>query len=142
MIEAYSVSMTFSVGRIVPDASEKAGIVEREFDPLATHADDALITFLRAGLALGFTYAQTRKVEADLDSEGENRARKLATDAVKTIHRFWSRIRVGLPIRLSGENFMRALLNLKNFYPSGQRNRFSAVPIQAIRVSPLDILPK
>ena len=55
-------------------------------------ADDALIAFLRAELDLGFTYVQTAKLEAGLDSGGENRARKLATDAMETIHRFCSRI--------------------------------------------------
>jgi len=66
--------------------------MERKIEPLAEKADDALIAFLRAELALGFTYAQTAKAEEDLDSEGENRARKLATDAMETIHRFCNKI--------------------------------------------------
>jgi len=49
--------------------------VEPEFEPLAIQADEALIAFLRAELALGFAYAQTVRVEAGLDSEGEKRAK-------------------------------------------------------------------
>src|SRR5258705_10341766 len=79
--------LAFLAGRSV-----EAGIMEPEFKPLATQADDALIAFLRAELALGFTHAQTAKIEASLDSEGENRARKLAKDALETIDRFFNRI--------------------------------------------------
>jgi hypothetical protein len=64
----------------------------RKIEPLGEQADDALIAFLRAELALGFTYVQTAKVESGFDSDGQKRAIKLAKDALETIHRFRDRI--------------------------------------------------
>ena len=51
--------------------------MEPGFELVASQADDVLIAFLRAELALGFTYAQTAKVEASLDSEGKSAQRNL-----------------------------------------------------------------
>ena len=62
-------------------------------DPqIAERANQALVAFLRAELQLGFTYLRTARVEASIDSEGEKRARELATDALETIERFLPRI--------------------------------------------------
>jgi hypothetical protein len=63
-----------------------------EFSPLSEETDSALVAFLRAELDLGFTYAQTAKVEAEFDSAGEKRATELAKAALETVHRFCNRI--------------------------------------------------
>jgi hypothetical protein len=58
----------------------------------AKRGERALIAFLRAELALGFTYANSVKAGAGLGSDSENRARELAKDAVETIRWFGNRI--------------------------------------------------
>src|ERR1700730_10548782 len=63
-----------------------------EFIAIPEQSEKALIEFLRAELALGFTYAQTAKVELGFDSAGEEGARELANDAVITIRWFRNRI--------------------------------------------------
>ena len=69
-----------------------SGMAEIVDPKLIEQADRALVAFLRAELQLGFTYAGTTKVEAGFDPKGEQRARKLATDALETIVRFLPRI--------------------------------------------------
>ena len=59
---------------------------------LAEQEEKALTAFLRAELQLGFTYANTAKVEAGFDSRGEHRAKHLAKEALATIERFRDRI--------------------------------------------------
>jgi hypothetical protein len=61
-------------------------------ETLAQQADKASIAFLRAELELGFTYANTAKLEVGVDSEGLQRAMKLAKDVLDTIERFRNRI--------------------------------------------------
>lgn len=63
-----------------------------ELERLAEQAETALISFLRAELQLGFTYANTAKVENGFDPLGQKRARQLAKDALETIERFRPRV--------------------------------------------------
>lgn len=72
--------------------SEAERIVNSELEPLAQQADRALIAFLRAELQLGFTYANTARVEQGFDAPGERRARQLAKGVLETIERFRGRI--------------------------------------------------
>jgi hypothetical protein len=78
------------------DARREAGkSVDSELARLAEQGDRAIVAFLRAELALGFSYANAAKAEAGLGSERENRTRKLAKDVVETIH--WYRDRIADP---------------------------------------------
>ena len=63
-----------------------------ELETLGQQADRALIAFLRAELQLGFTYANTARVEQGFDASGEKRARQLAKGVLDTIERFRGRI--------------------------------------------------
>ncbi|MDP9115573.1 MAG: hypothetical protein M3O20_18085 [Acidobacteriota bacterium] len=66
--------------------------MKAELETLAQEADAALAAFLRAELELGYTYANTARVEADFDAVGAKRARQLAQDALETVERFRERI--------------------------------------------------
>lgn len=59
---------------------------------LAEQAENALIAFLRAEIALGFTFLSTAGVEKGLDDNGVKRATQLVKGALETIERFRSRI--------------------------------------------------
>jgi len=63
------------------------------FEQLKDRANSNLIGFLRTELDLGFTLADTAKIEAGMQNrEHYERARKFAEAAVETVHRFESRI--------------------------------------------------
>jgi hypothetical protein len=68
------------------------GTMDTQLELLVERANRAHIAFLRAELALGFTYAQTAKVEDDFDPEGVKRAKELAENALDTIEHFSDRI--------------------------------------------------
>jgi hypothetical protein len=66
--------------------------VDPQFEALRERADLSLIAFLGAELDLGFTFARTARIEADIDQGGVERARELAEQALETVYQFQARI--------------------------------------------------
>ena len=66
--------------------------MDPQLEALRERADLSLIAFLSAELDLGFTFAQTTKIEADIDQAGVEPARELAEQALETVYQFQARI--------------------------------------------------
>ncbi len=64
-----------------------------QFEQLQEQADRNLVVFLRIELDLGFTFARTAHLEADMqESEDFKRAHEIVPIALETVHRFEARI--------------------------------------------------
>jgi hypothetical protein len=67
--------------------------VDIQFEKLQERADRNLVVFLRIELDLGFTFARTAHLEADMqEPEDFERAQKIVRIALETVRRFEARI--------------------------------------------------